>query len=204
MFLHNLSLPFTAVPSCVACVKKTKMETLGTGTPPQNATAAAASTLRDDEMALAAVPPPIHRKTAAEIAPYPPMHWHSWNTFCGEDAVNEANMREMAKALISSGMVSAGYDTVNVVCNGWTGRDNVTNALQENRKLWPDGITSFSKYLHSNKMKLGCYTSPWTKNCCGEPGSLGNEAIDMETFAQMGCDHVMVSDLARTRSWPRS
>ena len=29
-------------------------------------------------------------------------------------------------------------------------------------------------------------------NCCGEPGSLGYEGIDMEFFARVGCDHVMV------------
>ena len=41
-------------------------------------------------------------RPAAELAPYPPMHWHSWNTFCAEDMVNHTNMREMADALISS------------------------------------------------------------------------------------------------------
>ena len=76
-------------------------------------------------------------KPAAEIAPYPPMHWHSWNTFCAEDMVNETNMMEMAEALLETGMVAAGYDTVNVVCNGWTGRDPATGELLENRTLWP-------------------------------------------------------------------
>ena len=47
----------------------------------------------------------------------------SWNTFTGEDRVNETNMMQMADALLSTGMAEAGYDTVNVVCNGWTGRD---------------------------------------------------------------------------------
>ena len=31
-----------------------------------------------------------------------------------------------------------------------------------------------------------------TTNCCGEPGSLGYEDVDMEFFAKVGCDHVMV------------
>jgi alpha-galactosidase len=124
--------------------------------------------------------------------PYPPMHWHSWNTFCKENAVNETNMKEMADALISTGMTDAGYDTVNVVCNGWTGRDPITHELTENATLWPNGIRALADYLHAKSLKLGCYTSPATTNCCGEPGSLGYEAIDMETFAKRGCDHVMV------------
>ena len=98
----------------------------------------------------------------------------------------------MADALLATGMADAGFRTVNVVCSGWTGRDPVTHVLQENLKLWPGGIKVFAKYLHSKKLSLGCYTSPATKNCCGEPGSLGYEDIDMEFFAQQGCDHVMV------------
>jgi len=81
--------------------------------------AAAATLLTSASAQLAAPVKPI---PASQLAPYPPMHWHSWNTFCGENEVNEANMRGMADALISSGMAAAGYDMVNVVCNGWTGR----------------------------------------------------------------------------------
>lgn len=35
-------------------------------------------------------------------------HWHSWNTFTGENIVNYTNMKEMADALISTGMAEAG------------------------------------------------------------------------------------------------
>ena len=35
------------------------------------------------------------------------------------DEINEANMLGIAAALRSSGMAAAGYDTINVVCNGW-------------------------------------------------------------------------------------
>eukprot|EP00039_Didymoeca_costata_P013189 m.196436 g.196436 ORF g.196436 m.196436 type:complete len:79 (+) comp15700_c0_seq8:338-574(+) len=66
------------------------------------------------------------------------------------------------------------YTMVNVVCNGWTGRNASTGELLENKTLWPNGIRSLADYLHSKtpKLQLGCYTSPATKNCCGEPGSL--------------------------------
>ena len=37
----------------------------------------------------------------------------SWSQFTNENLVNEANMMEMANALVSSGMAQAGYDTVN-------------------------------------------------------------------------------------------
>lgn len=131
------------------------------------------------------------------------LQWHSWGLFTHEDLVTEANMNEMADGLISSGMAAAGWDTVNVVCNGWAGRDPQTGVLVENRTLWPTGMKGFAGRLHAMTppLKVGCYTSPRAKNCmCGrapqggcEYGTgPGYEAIDMEFFASVGCDHVMV------------
>jgi len=149
--------------------------------------------------AVAPIPPD-------ELLPYPPMQWHSWGLFthAGDD-INEANMNEMADALISSGMAAAGYDTVNVVCNGWIGRDPVTHQMLENRTLWPSGIKGFAARLHSldPPLKVGCYTAPSVQNCqCGklpdgtcEDGCLGHEVVDMHFFADAGCDHVMVDNV---------
>ena len=100
-------------------------------------------------------------------------------------------------------MAAAGYDTVNVVCNGWVGRDPKTGVLQENRTLWPSGMKGFAKKLHSMTppLKLGCYTSPRPTNCmcghlpqggCEEGTGPGYEAVDMSFFADIGCDHIMV------------
>lgn len=36
------------------------------------------------------------------------------------------------------------------------------------------------------------YSDAGVKNCCGEPGSLGYEALDMETFASWEVDSVGV------------
>ena len=142
-------------------------------------------------------------KTPAQIAPYPPMQWHSFGLFTGDDEINESNMLEIAAALVSTGMAAAGYDTINVVCNGWVGRDPRTGELLENRTLWPSGISGFASKLHqlSPPLKLGCYTAPREKNCmcgtmpsggCEEGTGPGREAVDMAFFAAAGCDHVMV------------
>jgi hypothetical protein len=96
----------------------------------------------------------VLRKTPAEIAPYPPMQWHSWGLFTHEGLITEANMLEMAEALISSGMAAAGYSTVNVVCNGWVGRDPTTGVLQENHTSWPNGMASFARKLHAITSRL--------------------------------------------------
>eukprot|EP00729_Bicosta_minor_P013060 gene13060-16750_t len=127
----------------------------------------------------------------AKLLPYPPMHWHSWNQFSGEGTVTDTNMRSIADALVSTGMAHAGYDTVNVVCNGWGPRDPITHRFTENKAKWPTGMAGLGKYLHAKGLKMGCYTAPGLHNCCGEPGSLGFENIDAEFFAEIGCDHIM-------------
>lgn len=119
------------------------------------------------------------------------MHWHSWNQFSGEGTVTDTNMRSIADALVSTGMAHAGYDTVNVVCNGWGPRDPITHRFTENKAKWPTGMAGLGKYLHAKGLKMGCYTAPGLHNCCGEPGSLGFENIDAEFFAEIGCDHIM-------------
>ena len=62
-------------------------------------------------------------------------------------------------------------------------------------------LTPFSLKLHSMEppLKLGCYTSPRSWNgMCGPPGEaatgFGYEAVDMNFFAEIGCDHVMVDE----------
>lgn len=104
-----------------------------------------------------------------------------------------------------------GYDTINVVCNGWAGRNATTGVLIENRTLWPSGMEGFSARLHAMNppLKLGCYTAPVVKNCmCGllpgggcEEGSLGHEQVDMDFFAKIGCDHVMVDAAYKTNQF---
>ena len=127
--------------------------------------------------------------------------------FTHEDLVNQQNMEEMAQALVSSGLAAVGFDTVNVVCNGWAGRDPKTGLLLENRTLWPSGMKGFATRLHGMRppLKLGCYTSPRTKNCmcgpapqggCEEGTGIGYEAVDMNFFADIGYVGLHSTDLS--------
>jgi hypothetical protein len=125
----------------------------------------------------------------------PAMAWNAWNTF----SVNGKPIRggrveyeSMAAAMIDSGMVAAGYTLLSTVCTDWVGRDPITHQLQENTTLWPGGMKSFAAFLHGKGMQLSVYTDAGTHNCCGEPGSLGYEALDMATFASWDVDAVGV------------
>ena len=135
---------------------------------------------------------------SSSIAPprtTPAMAWNAWNTFSSNGVPlrgGRAEYQSVAEAMLASGMVAAGYTLVSTVCTGWTGRDPVTHKLQENLTAWPGGMASFADYLHGKGMQLSVYSDAGARNCCGEPGSLGHEALDTATFAAWGADAVGV------------
>src|SRR5690554_3934576 len=51
-------------------------------------------------------------KKAENLALTPPMGWNSWNTFACD--VDENMIREMADAMVASGMRDAGYEYINI------------------------------------------------------------------------------------------
>src|SRR5438309_12114811 len=56
--------------------------------------------------------PATSAQTSTSLAPTPPMGWNSWNKFgCN---VSDKLIREMADAVVSSGMQAAGYQYVNI------------------------------------------------------------------------------------------
>ncbi|HEY4789449.1 MAG TPA: glycoside hydrolase family 27 protein, partial [Bacteroidales bacterium] len=54
-----------------------------------------------------------------QLALTPPMGWNSWNKFACE--INEAKIREVADAMVSSGMKDAGYEYI-VIDDCWHGQ----------------------------------------------------------------------------------
>ncbi|SFV32433.1 glycoside hydrolase family 27 protein [Thermoflavifilum thermophilum] len=122
------------------------------------------------------------------LAPTPPMGWNSWNHFgCN---IDENIIKEMADAMVSSGMKDAGYEYINIDdCWMDTVRD-AQGRLQADPKRFPHGIKWLADYVHSKGLKLGIYSSAGTKTCAGYPASLDHEEIDAKTFASWGVDYL--------------
>ncbi len=58
-------------------------------------------------------------RKSAGLAETPPMGWNSWNTFgCKVDA---RLIRQMADAMVASGMKEAGYEYINTTTAGTAG-----------------------------------------------------------------------------------
>ncbi|MFF9031014.1 glycoside hydrolase family 27 protein [Streptomyces iakyrus] len=138
--------------------------------------------------------------TTAEAAPgspalTPPLGWNSWNSFgCG---ITEAQVRQAADAMVSTGMKAAGYQYV-VVDDCWFDpqRDAAGN-LRANPTKFPSGMKALGDYIHGKGLKFGIYQAPNEKTCAqgvgtypGSTGSKGHEAQDAATFASWGVDYL--------------
>ena len=80
------------------------------------------------------------------LAQTPPMGWNSWNKFgCN---VSEQLIKEMADAMIATGMKDAGYEYL-VIDDCWqVGRDEEGN-IQVDPKRFPNGMKALADYVHA-------------------------------------------------------
>jgi len=121
------------------------------------------------------------------LALTPPMGWNSWNKFGCE--INEQIVREMAQAMVSSGMKDAGYGYI-VIDDCWqVARDAAGNILID-EKAFPSGMKALADYVHSLGLKFGIYSDAGTKTCQGRPGSWGYEFQDARQYAAWGVDYL--------------
>src|SRR5262249_34517790 len=79
-------------------------------------------------------PPALHPVPDNGLARTPPMGWNSWNHFKAE--FDDATVRQIADAMVSSGMKAAGYSFVNIDDTWELGRD-ANGRITTNRKF-PD------------------------------------------------------------------
>ena len=132
---------------------------------------------------------PADNNPLGNLAPTPPMGWNSWNKFGCE--VNEKLIREMADAMVSSGMQAAGYQYVNIDDCWPLSRDTQGNIVADPQKF-PSGIKALADYVHSKGLKLGVYTDAGRLTCQKRPGSYEHEFQDAKTYAAWGVDYVKV------------
>jgi alpha-galactosidase len=117
----------------------------------------------------------------------PPMGWNSWNKFACD--VNEQLIREMADAMVTSGMKDAGYVYL-VIDDCWQiDRDAQGNILPDPQRF-PSGMKALADYVHSRGLKFGLYSDAGTLTCQKRPGSRGYEFQDARQYAAWGVDYL--------------
>lgn len=136
--------------------------------------------------APAPLPLPVLKALPANgLALTPPMGWNSWNYF--RDKVDDATVRQIADAMVASGMRDAGYKYINID-DTWEGSRDAQGNIVPNKKF-PD-MKALADYVHSKGLKLGIYSSPGPYTCAGYLGSYGHEVQDANTYAKWGIDYL--------------
>lgn len=133
------------------------------------------------------------------LARTPPMGWGSWMAFRTD--VDEREVREIADAMVRSGMRDAGYRYV-LIDGGWRGRRDSRGVLHPNSQF-PD-MKRLADYLHAKGLKLGIYSSPGPGDCAWYEGSYGHETRDAQTWARWGVDYLKYDWCSAFEIWPDS
>jgi alpha-galactosidase len=112
--------------------------------------------------------------TTAQAAPgspalTPPLGWNSWNSFgCG---ITEAQVRQAADAMVSSGMKAAVYQYA-VVDDCWFDpQRDAAGDLRADPAGFPSDMKALGDCIHTKGLKFGIHQAPSEKTCaCRSPG----------------------------------
>src|SRR5512136_3058043 len=103
-----------------------------------------AFTLRILVLILAMVPALRTHALTNGLALTPPMGWNSWNKFgC---SINENLIKQMADAMVTNGLLAAGYQFINIDDCWQVSRD--TNGVIVAGPNFPNGIQALADYVH--------------------------------------------------------
>lgn len=130
----------------------------------------------------------------------PPMGWSTWCTddFCGLlDYCNEEEVREMADAIVSSGLASLSWKLSDapflvLLDDCWASDTRDANGnLQPDPTRFPSGIAALAQYVNDRNLTLGLYTDIADRTCkYNRTGSGGHYAQDAAWFAAQGVRYV--------------
>lgn len=98
------------------------------------------------------------------LALTPPMGWNSWNCFSCN--INEAQIREIADLMVSTGMRDAGYVYLNID-DCWQVARAEDGTILVDKKNFPSGIKALADYIHSKGLKFGVYSCAGSLTCAG-------------------------------------
>jgi alpha-galactosidase len=143
--------------------------------------------------------PPLEDQPDNGLVRTPPMGWNSWNHY--HDQFDDATVRGMADAMVSSGMAAAGYKYI-IVDEGWSSSRDANGNIVGNARF-PD-MKALADYVHSKGLKIGIYSSPGPQVCGGYQGSYGHEEQDAGTFAAWGYDYLKYDWCGARRVYQRT
>ena len=130
----------------------------------------------------------------------PQMGWNSWNHF--NCTITEDIVRATATAMIEKGLDKHGYQYVNID-NCWAASSRASDGtIQSNPTTFPD-MKGLIDFVHSKGLKFGLYSDAGYYTCGRrQPGSLGYETKDANTYAEWEVDYLKYDDCETDGSKP--
>ena len=122
-----------------------------------------------------------------DLAKTPPMGWNSWNKFHCD--VSEKLIREIADAMVESGMRDAGYKYI-VIDDCWQVSRDAQGNIVPDPERFPSGMKALGDYIHGKGLKFGIYSCAGSLTCQGRPASRGYQFQDARTYASWGVDYL--------------
>jgi alpha-galactosidase len=129
-----------------------------------------------------------------DLVKTPPMGWNSWNVF--HENINEGQIKEIADAMVSSGLKDAGYIYLNLDDNWMDTKRDANGNLQNNPNTFPSGMKAMADYVHKKGLKFGLYGDRGKRTCHhynsnwqSESGSYMHEEQDAKKLAEWGVDY---------------
>lgn len=122
------------------------------------------------------------------LAQTPPMGWNSWNRFACD--ISETLIREVADALVESGLADAGYRYINLDDCWHAPTRDADGFPQCDSVRFPSGMKALTDYVHAKGLKIGIYSDAGRHTCGGRFGSYGHEYQDALQYARWGFDYL--------------
>lgn len=97
---------------------------------------------------------------------------------------SETLVRATVDAMVSQGLVAAGYTYLNLDDGIVEVNRDVNGDLVADKKGFPNGFGPVAAYVKQNGMKFGVYTDRGTQTCGGRAGALGHEVADANFYAR--------------------
>ena len=117
----------------------------------------------------------------------PQMGWNSWN--CYHSSVTEQDLKDTADFFVASGLRTLGYSFV-CTDDAWMGPRGADGVVTSDPTRFAGGIKNLTDYIHARGLRFGIYSAASSVVCSGRAGSLYNEHVDAQTYADWGVDYV--------------
>ncbi|KAK4243591.1 putative alpha-galactosidase B [Corynascus novoguineensis] len=122
------------------------------------------------------------------VGKLPALGFNTWNLYQCDYTADI--LLEQAQAIVDHGLLKAGYNNFMLDdCYSLKERDGDGKIVEDPEKF-PKGMKHFTKSLAKLGFRAGIYSDAGYRTCGGFPGSYGNEAKDLETFADWGFEYL--------------